>query len=331
MSSLSSFFRQVCGKCLQLSERTDVVLTAIDAMRDSSVYDKEATKVLCKLTQQPVCLEKLETLFPKLLVGLLIQTSHTAEVLPLLESSWARSEQHEANRPSPFRFVVESIKTLLCTAGCEEHVLNIQKEGGWDMLLGPQTHQRGLDLLAREMRKSPAEQRSSLFQHLRGILHCREKFRMTFDMPFYIELMACSDLEKDLSNVLLLQSYLTYPWHIMQVLVLRGLITLFQKPEQGARELQILVKDILSTLNNRDMEVKMNALLVLRSLLSCTKRMKASHITLQLGEKVLPLTDDSGPVSPRSTTKPKVQGALSAAVILMAQEVECDRADRNRI
>lgn len=44
---------------------------------------------------------------------------------------------------------MEVIKALLCAAGYEEHVLSIQKEGGWDMLLGTETHHRGISLLAR--------------------------------------------------------------------------------------------------------------------------------------------------------------------------------------
>lgn len=59
-----------------------------------------------------------------------------------------------------------------------------------------------------------------------------------------------------------------------------------------AREMHILLSDILRTLNNGDTDIKMKALLVFRNLLRHMKRKEASHITLQLAGKLLPLIDD---------------------------------------
>lgn len=42
ISSLPCFHPQVFGGYLRPAERTDVILTAIEAMVDSSIYDKEA-------------------------------------------------------------------------------------------------------------------------------------------------------------------------------------------------------------------------------------------------------------------------------------------------
>ncbi|XP_069633877.1 maestro heat-like repeat-containing protein family member 7 [Haliaeetus albicilla] len=291
MVSLPSTWEMICNELLSVIQ-DQLPQGQFNSTEDMHGLPSAATKVLYKLIQQPICQEKLKALFAKVFMGLVFQISYTAELLQhTTEIFWTYSEWHQANQPSPFRFAVEAIKALLCAAGYEEHVLSIQKEGGWDMLLGTETHHRGISLLAREMSKSPVDQRSSMFQHLQGILGCRKEFQITFAMTFYVELLACDDLKKDLSDLVLLQSYMTYPCHITQALVFRGIITLSEKPEM-AREMHILLSDILRTLNNGDTDIKMKALLVFRNLLRHMKRKEASHITLQLAGKLLPLIDD---------------------------------------
>ncbi|XP_029862371.1 maestro heat-like repeat-containing protein family member 7 [Aquila chrysaetos chrysaetos] len=291
MLSLPSTWETICNELLSVIQ-DQLPQGRFNFTEDTHGLPSAATKVLCKLTQQPICQGKLKALFTKVFMGLVFQISYTAEFLQhTMEIFWTYSEWHQANQRSPFRFAVEAIKALLCAAGYEEHVLSIQKEGGWDMLLGTETHHRGISLLAREMSKSPVDQRSSMFQHLQGILCCRKEFQITFAMTFYVELLACDDLEKDLGDLVLLQSYMTYPCHITQALVFRGIVTLSEKPEM-AREMHILLSDILRTLNSCDTEVKTKALLVFRNLLGHMKRKEASHITLQLAGKLLPLIDD---------------------------------------
>ncbi|KAM9610620.1 maestro heat-like repeat-containing protein family member 7 [Morphnus guianensis] len=376
MLSLPSTLETICNELLSVIQ-DQLPQGQFNFTEDVHGLPSAATKVLCKLTHQPICQEKLKALFAKVFMGLVFQISYTAEFLQhTTEIFWTYSEWHQANQPSPFRFAVEAIKALLCAAGYEEHVLSIQKEGGWDMLLGAETLHRGISLLAREMSKSPVDQRASMFQHLQGILCCREEFQITFAMTFYVEgrpgdkqclsemllnpallptwlqggmtvtgagteavhcqylwprpisagvaltttgmstgtaaprmgcvrppcpelavgtrsgtLLACDDLKKDLSDLVLLQLYMTHPCHITQALVFRGIVTLSEKPEM-AREMHILLSDILRTLNNCDTDIKVKALLVFRNLLRHMKRKEASHITLQLAGKLLPLIDD---------------------------------------
>ncbi|KAM9612014.1 maestro heat-like repeat-containing protein family member 7 [Morphnus guianensis] len=335
MLSLPSTLETICNELLSVIQ-DQLPQGQFNFAEDVHGLPSAATKVLCKLTHQPICQEKLKALFAKVFMGLVFQISYTAEFLQhTTEIFWTYSEWHQADQPSPFRFAVEAIKALLCAAGYEEHVQSIQKEGGWDMLLGAETLHRGISLLAREMSKSPVDQRASMFQHLQGILCCREEFQITFAMTFYVELLACDDLKKDLSDLVLLQLYMTHPCHITQALVFRGIVTLSEKPEMEAaaaipvpparkpdgrlvlsehsifarvvfqcftiteilcfiqaREMPILLSDILRTLNNCDTDIKVKALLVFRNLLRHMKRKEASHITLQLAGKLLPLIDD---------------------------------------
>ncbi|XP_071610693.1 maestro heat-like repeat-containing protein family member 7 [Heliangelus exortis] len=96
-------------------------------------------------------------------------------------------EQPDSDQPVPLGLAVEGIKVLLHAAGCQGHIENIQKEGGWDMMLQAETLERGISLLARELRKSPAEQQAFMFQHMKEILTHRREWQMNFAMTFYTE------------------------------------------------------------------------------------------------------------------------------------------------
>ncbi|XP_071611378.1 maestro heat-like repeat-containing protein family member 7 [Heliangelus exortis] len=53
-------------------------------------------------------------------------------------------EQPDSDQPVPLGLAVEGIKVLLHAAGCQGHIENIQKEGGWDMMLQAETLERGI-------------------------------------------------------------------------------------------------------------------------------------------------------------------------------------------
>ncbi|KAF1471933.1 hypothetical protein FQV18_0016860, partial [Eudyptula minor novaehollandiae] len=59
-----------------------------------------------------------------------------------------------------------------------------------------------------------------------------------------------------------------------------------------ARIIQVLLPDVVETLQDANKDIRMKALLVFRNVVGHMKRKKASCIALQLSEKLLPLFDD---------------------------------------
>nr|XP_038032077.1 uncharacterized protein LOC119716331 [Anas platyrhynchos] len=94
----------------------------------------------------------------------------------------------------------------------------------------------------------------------------------------------------EFGNPVHLQSYLRHPSPEMRFLVLKGLCTVSESPEK-AREIQVLLPDILEALQDTNTDVVLKALLVLKNVMAHVERRKASGPALQLAEKLLPFFD----------------------------------------
>ncbi|XP_030313151.1 maestro heat-like repeat-containing protein family member 7 [Calypte anna] len=244
-----------------------------------------ASQVLYRLSQRPRGQRILEALFPRLLMSLTYKLSLAAVILG--------REQPGADQPVPFGLAVEAIKVLLHAAGCQGHVQNIQEEGGWDMMLQADTLERGISLLARELRKSPAEQQRLLFQHIKEILTHRREWQTNFAMTFYTELLGCQGLGKDWSDLRLLHSYLSHGTQTVRLRALQGLVALAGDP-QMAREMRgsSLVENILACLKDPSRDIRMEALLFFCTMMGQLKRKEASPVALMLVEKFPALFGD---------------------------------------
>ncbi|XP_071585006.1 maestro heat-like repeat-containing protein family member 7 [Heliangelus exortis] len=238
-----------------------------------------ASQVLCRLSQWPHCQESLGVLFPRLLMALTSQ---------LVKDPWIRGDEQQV--------AVKAMKSLLCAAGCEELVQTIQQEGGWDLLLGSEALQRGVSLLAREMRrKSSAEQRCSLFQHVKRMFGSGEPWQNTLAMTFYVELLGCQDLEKTLSDLHLLHLHMHSYSHTMQLLALRGMAALSGDPQMAAEMQREAPAELVTLLMmpHADSGVKVEALLLFRALLGGQLEQKeASHMAVLAAGSLPALFDD---------------------------------------
>ncbi|XP_071886041.1 uncharacterized protein [Anas platyrhynchos] len=96
----------------------------------------------------------------------------------------------------------------------------------------------------------------------------------------------------EFGNPVHLQSYLRHPSPEMRFLVLKGLCTVSESPEK-AREIQVLLPDILEALQDTNTDVVLKALLVLKNVMAHVERREASGPALQLAEKLLPFFDHS--------------------------------------
>ncbi|XP_071610851.1 uncharacterized protein [Heliangelus exortis] len=267
----------------------DRLLSVIQGWRAKCAIPS-ARQVLSRLSQRPRCQGILELLFPRLLMSLIYKVSLGTVILG--------QEPPQADEASPLGVAVEGVKALLDAAGFQGHVQNIQKEGGWDMMLDVDTLERGVSLLAREMRKSPAKQRYLLFQHVKEILDQRREWQLNFAMTFYTELLGCQGLGKDLSDVRLLRSYLSHGNQTVRLLALGGLVALSGDP-QMAREMRdsSVLDRILMCLKDPSTNIRMGALQLFQTMMRLLKRKEASPVALLLVEKLPSLFgDESGQV-----------------------------------
>ncbi|XP_071610856.1 uncharacterized protein [Heliangelus exortis] len=267
----------------------DRLLSVIQGWRAKCAVPS-ARQVLSRLSQRPRCQGILELLFPRLLMSLIYKVSLGTVILG--------QEPPQADEASPLGVAVEGVKALLDAAGFQGHVQNIQKEGGWDMMLDVDTLERGVSLLAREMRKSPAKQRYLLFQHVKEILDQRREWQLNFAMTFYTELLGCQGLGKDLSDVRLLRSYLSHGNQTVRLLALGGLVALSGDP-QMAREMRdsSVLDRILMCLKDPSTNIRMGALQLFQTMMRLLKRKEASPVALLLVEKLPALFgDESGQV-----------------------------------
>ncbi|XP_046760383.1 uncharacterized protein LOC124417416 [Gallus gallus] len=199
MSSLPRFHPQAFGGCLRPAERMDVVLTALEAMVDSSIYDKE---VACSVMAVAM-------------------------------------EDHA--------FWLSDVSTL-------EKVL-------------------------KELTKG-----SQLSRLLEGV---------TEDTCIlFLALMAKSEDNEDfLGDLRHLKTYLKHPSVEMRTVVLRGLVILSETREK-ARKMEVVLPEIMATLQAASADVKMKALFVIQNIMGHVKRKEASSIAVQHAEELLPLFVD---------------------------------------
>ncbi|KAM6048645.1 uncharacterized protein LJ206_017664 isoform 2-T2 [Theristicus caerulescens] len=254
------------GKYLQPSEKTDVILMAIEAMRDSSIYDKEeARSILDVAVREPASwLAEVPSIMRCIYENMecirMASAWQSLDLLLLLMTDQCPGE------------VVTSLLKL--SPSCDSAALAM-----WDVMLS-QPHT--LKKVLRELLSKLQDQR------LRRVFSSDTEDAC---IP-HLALLASSDIEsEEFASLYKVQRYLRRPSLALLSLVLRGLITLSQRPET-ARKMLVLLPDIMETQQNANTDNKMKALLVFRNVMGHMMREEASLTALQLAEKLLPLFDD---------------------------------------
>ncbi|XP_071585409.1 maestro heat-like repeat-containing protein family member 7 isoform X2 [Heliangelus exortis] len=266
---------------LSPARNTQKIFEGLLDVMEGSITDisvSAASQVLCTVSQWPHCQESLGVLFPKLFMALISQ---------LVQDPRIPGDEKQV--------ALKATKSLLCATGCEELVQTIQQEGGWDLLLGSEALQRGVSMLARELRsKSSAEQRCSLFQNARRSFGSGEHWQSTLALTFYVELLGCRDIEKTSGDLHHLHQYLESYSHTMQMLALKGLAALSGDPQMAAEmRSEALLGSILERATRGHSDVKVEALLLFRALLvRQLEEKEASHMAVMAAESLPPLFDD---------------------------------------
>ncbi|KFP63113.1 Maestro heat-like repeat-containing protein family member 7, partial [Cariama cristata] len=250
------------GKYLQPSERTDIVLTIIGAMRDLNVYEKQlASSMMDVVTGDP---DFWLTDVPKIMscIHQNLQYINTAAARHSLDSLLLLM----ANKCSG-----EVVMTLLKIAPRGDSTGMAM----WEVMFStPQT----LEKVLKELFIRLQDRQNRLFYTYREdtcILR--------------LALLACSDLEdEDFAPMYKVWRFLRHPSLVMLSLVLRGLVTLSERAEM-ARKMQVFLPDMMEILQDSNEDTKMKALVVFRNVMGHLKKKEASPIAVQLVDKLLPL------------------------------------------
>ncbi|XP_071886096.1 uncharacterized protein [Anas platyrhynchos] len=243
-------------------ERLDIILTALEALQDSSIHDKQgACSVLDAALEDPFYWLKD---VPKTMecIRRNLGSIHTALARQCLDSLLLQMTKKMSR---------EEVKNLLQFSPPRDST----DLAMWEVILAmPQTLERVLNIMMQDL-------------PLRN--WCTEVTKDTCIRR--LAMLAQNHIsEEDFVNPVHLQSYLRHPRPMMRFLVLKGLCTVSESPEK-AREIQVLLPDILEALQDTNTHVVLKALLVLKNVMAHVERRKASGPALQLAEKLLPFFD----------------------------------------
>ncbi|XP_015705813.1 uncharacterized protein LOC107306912 isoform X2 [Coturnix japonica] len=248
------------GGYLRPAERMDVVLTALEGMVDSSIYDKEAACSVMAVAMEDHAFWISD------------KTQIITSICKNLRSITTKAARH----------CLDSLLLVLTSQMPAEEVRNLLKSSPpsnsnaldvWEVML---CMPRTLEKVLKELTKG-----SQLSRLVEGV---------TEDTCIlFLALMAKSEDNRDyFGNLCHLKTYLKHPSMEMHVVVLRGLVILSETQEK-ARKMQVLLPEIMATLQDASADIKMRALLVIQNIMGHVKRKEASSIAVRHAEELLPL------------------------------------------
>ncbi|KAK2514243.1 hypothetical protein Q9966_015830 [Columba livia] len=250
---------------LQPSERTDMVLVFIEAMSDSSTFDKEAARNMLGMVKRNCDFWLVDV--PKI-------TSCIHKALRCINTAPAR------------RSVVSLIVWMAdkCPGEVVSTLLTITPPGDstalalWEVMFSvPQTLQNVLKELLIQLQDR----------------HYRVFYTHWVDTAILrLAILASSDLQdEEFAPVYLVMRFLRQRRPAVLSLLLRAMMTLSQRGEM-ARKMEVMLPDLMWVLQYGNKAIKMKALVIFRNVMAQLEREKASPIAVRLAEFLLPFFDD---------------------------------------
>ncbi|XP_040398461.1 uncharacterized protein LOC121062495 [Cygnus olor] len=254
------------GQYLRPSQRTDVILMVIEALRDSSIYDKqEASSVL----------------------DMAIQDS----------ASWL------TDVPKIMRCIygsVECISTASARQSLDILILWLTNQWPKKVVRSLLKISPSSDSAALAMWEAMFSQNQTMEKVLREILDVLQDQQLRRLSGFvtddncirHLALLAHADVgQDDLDAMYHLQRLLKRPSLVMHSLALRVLLPVSERPVM-ARQIPVLLPGIMEGLQAAKADTKMKALLLIGNVMGHVKRKQASSIALQVAGEILPLFND---------------------------------------
>nr|XP_047912368.1 uncharacterized protein LOC125181574 isoform X4 [Anser cygnoides] len=260
----------------------------------SCVRSWAVTSAMHKIFQLPSSKGVAQSLFHKFYVAVLFQISFTHECT-LQDFSMSSSQTGERMWPpgSFLRTAVMTMRALFQHLKGAALVEDIQTQGGWDMLLSPETFHTGVAVLTRALRSKAPLYCASMFEEAVTGLCQRRKHKEIVAMAVFTELLDCVDFEQHIDDCILtlLQSHMHSQSLVLRRMAVTSLVVLSTRPKTAVT-LQGLLPEVMQQLQDADGDISMKALTVLRNALRLADGQVAGPIALQLPERLLPLFEN---------------------------------------
>ncbi|XP_071666718.1 maestro heat-like repeat-containing protein family member 6 isoform X2 [Patagioenas fasciata] len=252
-----------------------------------------ATRVLREILRVPRCPRGLKVNFPRLLLALLFQVLYSTEQMSDKVDTFWRECQEEGGLPtSPSRFIVLTVKALLCRLGYRLVAFEVERKRGWDTLLHAETHHCAMGLLAREFHGVSRHFNASVVSYLVELLSKNEPRCELPAMAFLVEILASPGADVRVDSFLqLVPRYLESDCRMMRSLVLKGLSVLCGTPRMVPK-MRFLVHRLTDVLQDTDMDMVRMSLSVLSKVIRDPRFPISTPIALQLAERLRPLFDN---------------------------------------
>ncbi|XP_074710207.1 uncharacterized protein LOC141936800 isoform X1 [Strix uralensis] len=262
----SSDMTTVFGEYLQPSQKTDVLLVAIEALTADDVHDRQMgsdivdtamTDPASWLTDVPEVLRCIHTNVEQICTE---PARHSLDSLLLLLTKWSPRE------------VVRSL--LVISPTCDSAAVAM-----WEVMISvPWALWRVVSELLRVLRD----------WQLRRVFSCAADDACIYPLALLANAVIDS---KQFAALYKTQRYLRRPSPVMLSLVLAGLTTL-SKTSETARKMLVLLPDIMENLLAANSDIRMKALMLFINVIPHMKRKEANLIALRLAEKLPLLFDD---------------------------------------
>ncbi|XP_027766145.1 maestro heat-like repeat family member 5, partial [Empidonax traillii] len=261
------------------------------------VFALAATLALWLILQEPECQDAVMDCVPHLLVALLFQVSMSTEQVPEEVNTFWRGCQEQHRLPSdPNRFLVQTIKALLCRLQWVNEVVSLERKRGWDTLLCAGTQHYAVGLLAGE---TPLEMRHVLLPfysrmaiHLLGLLSTEDPRWELPALALLVEVLDYLDWSQCRDRVLpILSRNLQSECSERQRLALRGLLVLAVDPSM-AESICSLSESLLELLHHADGELIRMTLSVFLTVLRGEDIWAIISTAPRLAEALRPLYDN---------------------------------------
>ncbi|XP_064925341.1 maestro heat-like repeat-containing protein family member 7 isoform X2 [Columba livia] len=252
-----------------------------------------ATRALWEILRMPRCPRGLKVHFPRLLLALLFQVVYSTEQMPDEVDTFWRECQEEGGLPtSPSRFIVLTVKALLCRLGYRLVASEVERKRGWDTLLHAETHHCAMGLLARETHGVSRHFSASVASYLVELLSKKEPRCELPAMAFLVEILGSPGPNVRAESFLqLVPRYLQSNCSIMRSLVLKGLTVICDTPWMVPK-MRFLVQRLTDLLQDTDMDMVRMTLSVLSKVIQGPGFRFSTPIALQLAQRLQPLFDN---------------------------------------
>ncbi|KAK2519482.1 hypothetical protein Q9966_013887 [Columba livia] len=250
---------------LQPCEKTDVVLVLIEAMRDSSTFDKEAARNMLNTVKRNCDFWLVDV--PKI-------TSCIHRNLESINTTAARQSVESLIVEMADKCPGEVVSTLLTIAPPGDRTALAL----WEVMFSvPQTLQNVLKELHIQLQD---RHRRILYTHRddASILH--------------LAMLASSDLQDEaFAPMYQVSRFLRQRRPTLLSLLLRGMMTLSERHEM-ARKMKVMLPDLLWVLQYGNKAIKIKALVVFRNVMAQLERKEATPMAVLLAEFLPPFFDD---------------------------------------